>query len=580
MPSDLDRSGACTSLSCAAVFSPEAFSPAAEAEAIKNAPLLMQELFSHRRLNKLPIDQSRQQLLRALLCKCVALICVTAGVLLPSISAQRENVNLERDFPILASRVRTNQPADYVIVIDRSGSMRSFWPLVRQSVASFLEAVPDGDYVSVVEFGTDARNSITPRPVNQQTRSDLLREVSNLPEPTDSATDIGRAMEKTLDELNRPNGNRLKFVFFLSDFAHDPPSQSPYYRKHSPQDDVWRRLTERMRSEQSENAVQAYALLLPIGGSVGRDLPLGRAIFPRLESVNVNQATLLPWFERRKAEIARDKLRAIVEQDAARLPLAIKSIEQRGDRLVAVFDLVVDRLVETSSFTDIQISELAVGDLQSRLTPEPTINLNLSVSGAGSQTVEIPIARVGEQSTILRWTAGNQITFKLNATQNIEPAGEITRLNLPTARTFEVSVRDKEAIIKGGYLPIWVLVVTGVILLLIVLTLLRYYRQEYIVGEITVVGHGAPITLRPESKRKTFKIGDVSNSEGIAVKGAQWVLLFQSFKPPERARGTYIRMERGQAMLNKKVALNNQKWEPVQRGSIIDVKSGKTVAFK
>jgi hypothetical protein len=118
------------------------------------------------------------------------------------------------------------------------------------------------------------------------------------------------------------------------------------------------------------------------------------------------------------------------------------------------------------------------------------------------------------------------------------------------------------------------------VVLLIGAALIRHYRQEYIVGEISVVGQGAPVTLRPQNRRTTFKVGDISNTEGIAVKGAQWVVTFQSFKPPARTRGTYIRMERGQATLNKKVQLTNQKWELVQHDSIIKVKNGKTIAYK
>lgn len=546
---------------------------------------MIRTLFSYRRLSPTPQRVTGKTRLGWHCRIGAALLGVLVCALLPGAGAQPTNVNLERDFPLLVNRVRTNQPADYVIVIDRSGSMRPFWHLVRQAVASFLEAVPDGDYVSIVEFGTEARNSLTPRPINAQTRADLISEIGNLPEPTDQATDIGRGIEKTLDELNRPNGNRLKFVFFLTDFAHDPPAQSPYYRQRSPQDEAWRRLAERMRNEQSANITQSYALLLPIGGAVGRDLALGRAVFPGLESVSVNQATLASWFERRKAEIARDKLRAVVEHDANRVPLILRAVEQRASRLVAVFELVADRAVETSAITDVRIEEANFGGLQARLTPETARLPPLTLTpGAGAQTLEIPLAVVGEQSALRGWAAHDRISFRLRATQTLEPAGEIARLNLPGAREFEVAVGDHEASVHGGYLSprmvIALLAGGGLILLLILFALRRRYRPEYIVGEIAVVGGGTPVRLRPENKRQTFKIGDVNNADGIAVKGASWVLVLQAFKASERPRGTYARMERGQATLNKKVALNNQQWEPIQHGSLIEVKNGKTVAYK
>lgn len=542
----------------------------------------MIRLFSHRRfINALKRDSSGQTLLRALNPIRAVIICCAVCTLWPGAGAQPANVSLERDFPILVSRIRTNQPADYVIVVDRSGSMRPFWQLVRQSVASFLEAVPDGDYVSIVEFGTDARNSITPRPMSPQTRADLLREVGNLPEPTDRATDIGRAVEKTLDELNRPNGNRLKFVFFLSDFAHDPTPQSPYYRRQSPQDAVWQRLAGRMTSEQSENIVQSYALLLPLGGAVGRDLPAGRVVFPGLESVNVNQATLLPWFERRKAEIARDKLRAIVERESTRTPITFRSFEQRDDRLVAIFDLITDRVVETSSVTRVQIGDLTIGEeLRSRLTPEPTGELNLTIApGTEQRTMEIPLARVEGQSAFLRWTASDRVSFRLSATQNLEPAGEITRLNLPTSRAFEISVNDASARLSGGWLQWWWLILPAAALAVALLGLRAYYRKEYIIGDITVAPH-PPDTLTAARKSQTYEVGNTDDARGRRLAGAKWTLIFQAFQPPHRARGVYVKILGGTATLQRRdeeIALTDQTWERIPGGSIIEVKEGKSV---
>jgi hypothetical protein len=502
----------------------------------------------------------------------------------PRVHAQdprQTTIDLKKDFPVLASRMGSQSPANFVIAIDRSGSMKPFWPGVQQAVISFLEAIPDGDYLSIVAFGTGASNMVTPRPINAQTRAELIGEIRNLGDPTDSATDIGAALEKTLDELNVSTGNRLKFVFLFTDFAHEPSSQSRYHGKMSPEDKVWQTLAERRRNEQAESALQVFALLLPAGQLVGRDIQLGRVVFPELQPVPVNQATLLPWFERRKAEIGRDKLKSIVDRDSQRALLTLKAIEQRADQLVGIFELASNRIVETSFISQIRISELASGRLQTYLEPEPTEALKITVgAGAGPLVFEIPIARIRAQSAFLRWVANDQVSFKLTATQNLEPAVEIARLNLTNPREFQLAVKDKEARVRGGYLPTWALGIAVGVLLLIGIGLVRYRRSEYITGEIGVIGHGTPLSLRPSSKRQTLKVGDVGNSEGIPIKGAPWVLTFQAFNPPKHPRGIYVRMERGQATLNKKVALNNQKWESIPRDSIIEVKNGKTVTFK
>jgi hypothetical protein len=251
-----------------------------------------------------------------------------------------------RDFPILTQRVKLQQAADFVIALDASGSMRPFWPTVQQALATFIEAIPDGDYLSLITFGTQASYATTPSPINASTRVDFVAAASRLSTPTDKNTDIGRAVEKALGELNRPSGNRLKFVFFLSDFKHDPSKDSSYYGKMSTADAVWRRLAQRRENEQQGSILQVFALLLPLGRGVGRDIPLVQKIFPELEQVRVNRSTLLPWFERRKAEIARDKLRLIVESDTQKPPFQVKGIRQRRGRLYATIEPNGHEIVE------------------------------------------------------------------------------------------------------------------------------------------------------------------------------------------------------------------------------------------
>ena len=81
---------------------------------------------------------------------------------------------VSKDFPQLWEKFGTRaqaQKADYVIALDVSGSMNRFRDTVIGNVSSFLEALPDGDYVSILTFGTDVKIAGVPTEVNPGSRA-------------------------------------------------------------------------------------------------------------------------------------------------------------------------------------------------------------------------------------------------------------------------------------------------------------------------------------------------------------------------------------------------------------------------
>jgi Mg-chelatase subunit ChlD len=525
-------------------------------------PTLRRKIRVHDPSPNFSAQRSLSRNLAAVAC-CASLVAATLIVLAGS--SARAQSDLKRDFPKLLARAGAErQPADFVIAVDRSGSMGEYWPTVQSGVASFLEAVPDGDYISVVAFGSSAGQLRMPRQMTHQTRAELIDEIKRIEKPTDTATDIGAGLEKSLDELNRPNGNRLKFVFLFTDFAHSPPASSKYPSR-SPQDAPWQSLAARKRNEQSGSILQVFALLLPVGGASGRDLALGRAVFPEMQELVVNRDALQGWFVRRKAEIERDRLRALIEHDVRRGPFTLRAIEQKGDRLVATFDAVTDRIVETSSLADVHVEDFNAGALQSRLETLPADTLKVTFTPGAP--LELPLARIKDQSKILKWGDDGEVSFRLSAVQGLEPADELTRLNpqtgssTPSRIEFQAPVERRAVSLAGGYLPLWVLfallglVATGVFFFF------HRRRPHYLSGEIGVTSAG---NFPLKGKTRVFEVGRTEQRLGCPIDGAEWKLIFQAFHPPEKARGAYVTVENGSAMMQKgreKIPLHSRKWE-------------------
>jgi len=221
--------------------------------------------------------------------------------------------NLIKDFPKLNKIYQADSKrADYVIVIDQSGSMRNYWANVKSGISALINSLPDEDYVSILGFSSQCQALVVPRKLNQSSKNELISQINQLPNPTGQKTDLFEAVDKTLDEINRPNSNELKFLFFITDFINDPPSNTRWNNTniHSLKEKY-----ERIVG-QTERLLKLYALQLPLDINAGRDYDRFANIFHTISSpIFLNQSTLLEWFDRLKAEIEREKLRMIVEND-------------------------------------------------------------------------------------------------------------------------------------------------------------------------------------------------------------------------------------------------------------------------
>jgi len=221
--------------------------------------------------------------------------------------------NLSKDFPVLNQTYQADSKrADYVIVIDQSGSMRNYWSNVKSGISALIRSLPDEDYVSILGFSSECQALVVPRKLNQSSKIELISQIERLPNPTGQKTDLFEAVDKTLDEINRPNSNELKFLFFITDFINDPPSNTRWNHTniHSLKEKY-----ERIVG-QTERLLKLYALQLPLEINAGRDYDRFANIFHTISSpIFLNQSTLLEWFDRLKAEIEREKLRMIVEND-------------------------------------------------------------------------------------------------------------------------------------------------------------------------------------------------------------------------------------------------------------------------
>lgn len=159
-----------------------------------------------------------------------------------------------------------NQPADYVILVDTSGSMQQNgrYDTVRSSLLPFLRGMSPNDHVALFTF--DSRPQ--PRYIGSAANPEAI--VSDLPAgPNPSGdTDIGAALDAGLSELERDNASAVASVVLLTDGEQHPPAGSRYPQSTGP---AWTALHDRAQAIAKRTVLAGYAL--PLGdGASGADL--------------------------------------------------------------------------------------------------------------------------------------------------------------------------------------------------------------------------------------------------------------------------------------------------------------------
>ncbi|MCW5968922.1 MAG: VWA domain-containing protein [Blastocatellales bacterium] len=421
------------------------------------------------------------------------------------------------DLPMLTEKFgNRSQQADFVIVIDRSGSVRRFWQAIKAAVAEFVSAVPDGDYVSILAFDAAAVDLLTPRRVDAASRGSFTEQIRALADPRGAFTDLGAGVEYTLRELNRPQANRLQFVFFFTDFKHDPPSGSRWKSRDCRTEDwaALRRQKERT-FDARDGVVKIFALKLPLDAEVGRDFGLFQCVFGDVEGVDVGDSAILKdWFERKRAEIYREKIKIQIESEKnPGIDLALKDegYRNRLSLVVASRCRTLDVEVESLSLAggsaggDLRFSPVRIDPFVLRPGENRTINVEVEDAAGG----EFEIEQCRESA----------VAAQIEATAVLAPADEIRLLTEPR---FSRKAGQESTVTCCRGIPLW-WPATGAALLAIFLggVYMRWVKPEYIGGTLVIERErkqeDKPTRREEIFRRRTLLVGntDKCRKEGI-----------------------------------------------------------------
>lgn len=133
--------------------------------------------------------------------------------------------------PASATRERSGS-IDVFIVLDESGSMKPIFPRVTAFLADAIvrDYLEPRDYFAVVGFSEVPRVRVSQQLSSAAEKENLAELLRNLNVVPQGHTDMGRALEETLRQIERlADPSHEQVILILTDGLNQPPRESPYY---------------------------------------------------------------------------------------------------------------------------------------------------------------------------------------------------------------------------------------------------------------------------------------------------------------------------------------------------------------
>ena len=482
---------------------------------------------------------------------------------------------LPKDFPVLSAHYNVSgKHSDFVVVIDRSGSMKKLWPEVISSLSDFISALPDSDYISILGFADKCEPLLIPRLITNESTKIIDEELLNLSQPNGGYTDLFEAANKSLDELNRPNSNELKFLFFITDFDNDPPKNTNWNSSNL------FKLNDKYKNVivNTNKLLRVYALQLALGSTAGKDYNEFNSVFDNnVNRILLDKNSIKDWFKRLKAEYEREKLKLVLEQNIKN-GITISNIESNREYL---FFPSQSFIVTLKSSLKIPIKINSINISTTKYSDISKTDINKVIEPGSNLKITIPF---NSSLNSLTNFIDAKYSFGINSVKVVsqfEQEKEFGILNLSTQRNYLFTSIQSIYVPKGiSYLG---LIIFAVILFAIFyLIWITWIKPEWIFNrkgfKITISLNGITLKTNRESYLSQKKALEINNS--ILLEANSQVIPFKFVIVPQKPalfifkpkRGTYLacdssnqfylnRNRRGKLekiLLSKNVSRNDQ----------------------
>jgi hypothetical protein len=261
-------------------------------------------------------------------------------------------------------------PADIALLLDASLSMRAHhYDEVRQAVIGFFPTLTDQERLHLRVFGDTVSS-----PLEGSGKEVAANVESFLPAaPLFNRTDLGLAVAKGLDFLEREGASPVQALFLLTDGQHDPPADSPYSRDFDTDPD-WQALQQRARTLCQKRRVFVYGF----GLGTNTDVAVLRRVFPaeQVEVVVGDAAGVARTLLQVRERLGRTQLRQAVEQELREGKLEVRVAQGSVAGQITSFEVPLT-VRNGYRHLPVQLDQIALrregaGDVVCELRPMPS----------------------------------------------------------------------------------------------------------------------------------------------------------------------------------------------------------------
>ena len=452
-------------------------------------------------------------------------------------------VYLEKTFPKLTELYKNelqNCNTHYIFAVDVSGSMIKYNEIVTPALQAFAQALPSGEQVSIIPFGTEAKENtpglcckiqdVAQKQVLSTALSSLYVNEGYTPEFRRN-TDVNKAVAAVNKAILNNQEVQMNVVVIITDFLNDLPGVGEQKLKAADLD----KLNKDFDNVTENTFTRVVAMQLPKAGTgVGFCLDqLQEFVFCNTsitKKFDVIQAikdknAISHWFEQLSRDIMTEKLKAVIQLDNERnlRPSLKTKIDIDGNTKAEIHwtpNKLYRQIKIEATNTDKDSEYIFKNNEKVWQTTKDTV------------LVDLKLGKLVHKSWGLRRFKENLIIGLSLPTPYDD---ELKKLSID--KPIQTTSNKKSGWIFTFFLPFWwtvAIVITLLIYTFLVIKSIIRNSKERFVGTVDFtdargrdIGDTISVRVGPS---KTLLIGDGGNS-GCDLSGADWTIKLIKIKP-------------------------------------------------
>lgn len=441
---------------------------------------------------------------------------------------------MRKDYPKLMSlygdRI-SGQKAHYIFVVDVSSSMLPYETVVKDNFLQFMNAVPDGDQVSLIKMSDESHTGFVGllkcTPLDQTTRASIKEVVNgfrfNKNGSSEDGSDGFTMAKSVIDAINVVGSNDLTFVYMLTDFEY-----WTHKFKYEKSKENWSSLTS-LLPEAKMDGMCKYGIELNSGGNLRQEAifknELDR-VFGKVEYQSVGSAALLSnWFSHIAASVMSVKLNSLLKEDWKQVVESIKSdISVSGGEVIFHMDAMQTPLVNGAVVT-LKTNNEYYSPIESESTFPGSITVGKLVQPVSEKSIFPGFRQMGGDDYEAKITLLSPYAEEINRLQGVcgEVAGQGDAVNL----SYTESGKLPSASVWNSILPLWLWILILCIIIVVIASFIYEYTflkldHEWTVSVKALTSDGSSARFNSDGLKAPFIFGPANSA--MQIKGASWAI--------------------------------------------------------